>query len=69
MEFRFRRIKADAKAVKAALANGIDPMTLDMDNGLCKGTKGLDGLRYFHTVLPASLSQDSRIHFIFLLLF
>jgi len=40
MEFRFRRIKADAKAVRTARAKGIDPMTLDMDSGLCKGTEG-----------------------------
>lgn len=40
MRFRFLRIKADAKAIKEARANGISPETLDMDGGLCKGTKG-----------------------------
>jgi hypothetical protein len=54
MEFRFRRIKADAKAVRAARAKGIDPMTLDMDSGLCKGTEGRDRLQYFHTVFSTS---------------
>jgi hypothetical protein len=60
MEFRFRRIKTDAKAIRAARANGIDPMTLDMDNGLCKGTGGPDGLRCFHSVSPA-LSHDHHL--------
>lgn len=54
MESRFRRIRADAKTIRAARAKGIDPMTLDMDSGLCKGTEGRDGLQHFHTVFFTS---------------
>jgi hypothetical protein len=68
MEFRFRRIKADAKAIKAARAKGIDPMTLDMDSGLCKGTEGPEGLQDFRTVFLKFLSHDSN-HIIIPLLF
>lgn len=54
MQFRFRRIKADAEAIKAARAKGIDPYTLDMDGGLCKGTEGSRGPIVFHIVFLSS---------------
>jgi hypothetical protein len=32
LDNRFRRIKADAKALNDAVAQGIDPMTIDTDS-------------------------------------
>jgi hypothetical protein len=40
LEWRFRRLKVDAKVIREARVNGIDPFTLDMDGGQSKGTKG-----------------------------
>jgi hypothetical protein len=40
LEWRFRRIKADAKAIREARAKGIDPVTLDMDGGASKAVEG-----------------------------